>query len=175
MELRPPKPALADAVVTLRPLKPEDAPAVVDACRDPEIARWTTEIPVGYTEDDARRWIASTRKGWKEGRAELAITADGAFAGAIGLVARQEWVAEIGYWMAPSFRNQGIATRALDLISTWAEEVGFARLQLTIIPGNESSRGVAEKAGYVEEGLLRAYANQRGTIKDALIWSRVKG
>ena len=136
--------------------------------------RWTTEIPEDYTEEHARNWIASTPAGWKEGRAELAIMEKGVFAGAIGLVARQEWVAEIGYWIAPAFRGRGIATRALELLSRWAEDVGFARLQLTIFPGNEASARVAAKAGYVEEGLLRAYANQRGEIKDALIWSRVK-
>jgi len=41
-----------------------------------------------------------------------------------------------------------------------------------MFPGNQASARVAAKAGYVEEGLLRNYANQRGAIKDALIWSR---
>jgi RimJ/RimL family protein N-acetyltransferase len=162
--------------VLLRPLEPSDAAAVAVACRDPEIVRWTTEIPEDYTEEHARSWIASTRNGWKNGSAELAIAEKqtGALAGAIGLFARQEWIAEIGYWIAPPFRGRGIATRALELISAWAESVGFARLQLTIFPSNDASARVAAKAGYVEEGLLRAYANQRGTIKDAHIWSRVK-
>jgi RimJ/RimL family protein N-acetyltransferase len=88
--------------------------------------------------------------------------------------ARQEWIAEIGYWIAPHFRGRGIAGRALELISGWAEAVGFARLQLTIFPGNDASERVAERAGYAKEGLLRAYANQRGTLKDASIWSRVR-
>jgi RimJ/RimL family protein N-acetyltransferase len=149
-------------------------PAVTEACQDPEIVRWTTEIPEGYTEEHARSWIASTPAGWKKGRAELAITVDGAFAGAIGLVARHDWVAEFGYWVAPAFRGRGIGTRALELLSRWAEDQGSARLQLTIFPGNEASVRIAEKAGYVEEGLLRNYANQRGAIKDALIWSRIR-
>jgi RimJ/RimL family protein N-acetyltransferase len=165
---------LTDGLVTLRRLTAADVPEVTAACRDPDIVRWTTEIPEDYTEDHARSWIATTRAGWREGRAELAITENSAFAGAIGLVARQDWVAEIGYWIAPAFRGRGVATRALELLSAWAEEAGFARLQLTIFPGNEASARVATKAGYVEEGLLRAYANQRGAIKDAHMWSRVR-
>jgi RimJ/RimL family protein N-acetyltransferase len=173
VELRPPEPDLTDGVVTLRQLEPSYVTAITAACQDPEILRWTTEIPEGYTEEHARAWIASARDGWKEGRAELAITVEGAFAGAIGLVSRHAWAAEIGYWVAPEFRRRSLATRALELISQWAEDVGFARLQLTMFPGNEASARVAEKAGFVEEGLLRAYANQRGTIRDARIWSRV--
>lgn len=174
MELRPPEPDLTDGIVILRQLARADVAEITAACRDPEIVRWTTEIPEGYTEEHARSWVASARDGWKEGRAELAITVDSAFAGAIGLVARQEWIAEIGYWIAPHFRGRGIAGRALELISGWAEAVGFARLQLTIFPGNDASERVAERAGYAKEGLLRAYANQRGTLKDASIWSRVR-
>lgn len=176
MELQPPEPDLSDDAVVLRALRPEDVADVTAACRDPEIVRWTTEIPEGYTEEHARSWIASTREGWKKGTAELAIAerSTDVLAGAIGLVARQDWIAEIGYWIAPPFRNRGFATRALELISAWAEGLGFARLQLTILPGNEASALVAAKAGYVEEGTLRAYVNQRGEIKDASIWSRVK-
>jgi RimJ/RimL family protein N-acetyltransferase len=143
VELRPPNPDLSDGTVVLRPLKPTDIPDVVAACRDPEIVRWTTEIPEDYTEEHARGWIASTSDGWKSGRAELAITENGDFAGAIGLIARQDWIAEIGYWIAPQFRGRGIATRALALISRWAAEAGFARLQLTIFPGNQASARVA--------------------------------
>jgi len=176
VELVLPKPDLSDDAIVLRALRPADVPDVAAACRDPEIVRWTIEIPEGYTEEHARNWIASTHEGWKKGTAELAITkkSTGALAGAIGLVARQDWIAEIGYWVAPPFRSRGFATRALELISAWAEALGFARLQLTILPGNEPSARVAAKAGYVEEGVLRAYANQRGTISDASIWSRVR-
>jgi hypothetical protein len=90
VELRPPEPDLTDGVVTLRQLDPADVADIPASCRDPEIVRWTTEIPEDDTEEHARCWVASTREGWQEGRAELAITVDGAFAGAIGLVARHE-------------------------------------------------------------------------------------
>ncbi len=33
---------------------------------------------------------------------------------------------------------------------------------------------LATKAGFNEEGLLRAYVKQRGSIKDVVMWSRVK-
>jgi RimJ/RimL family protein N-acetyltransferase len=121
MKLDPPDPPLSDGTVTLREWRSTDAPDVAVACRDPEIVRWTTQMPEDYTEEHARGWIHSTCDGWAKGSAELAITEvrTGAVAGAIGLFARESWVAEIGYWMAASFRRRGLATRALSLVAEW--------------------------------------------------------
>jgi RimJ/RimL family protein N-acetyltransferase len=176
VELHSPTPPLSDRIVTLRELTAADVAAVTVACRDPEIVRWTTEIPENYTEEDARQWIESTLAGWKRGNAEFAITdrATDSFAGAIGLFARADWMAEIGYWIAAPFRGCGFATRALGLVVEWGHSLGFVRLQLTILPGNDPSARVATKAGFVEEGVLRAYAKQRGEIRDVSMWSRVQ-
>jgi GNAT acetyltransferase-like protein len=69
VELHSPTPPLSDRIVTLRELTAADVAAVTVACRDPEIVRWTTEIPENYTEEDARQWIESTLAGWKRGNA----------------------------------------------------------------------------------------------------------
>jgi RimJ/RimL family protein N-acetyltransferase len=177
VKLHPPSPPLSDGTVTLRELSPADAPAVATACRDPEIVRWTTEIPESYTEAHARDWIASTRTGWAKGAGQLAVTETetGAFAGAIGLFVREQWIAEIGYWVAAPFRGRGFATAALVLVADWAHSLGFVRVQLMIFPGNDASARVASKCGFVEEGVLRDYANQRGVVKDVSVWSRVGG
>ena len=147
MELHSPTPELSDGVVLLREWKSADAPQVAVACRDTEIVRWTTQIPEGYTLEHAEDWIASTPAGWANGTAELAITEQetGAIAGAIALIAQESWMAEIGYWIAAPYRNKGLATRALNLVSGWGEKLGFIRLQLTMLPGNESSARVARE------------------------------
>jgi ribosomal-protein-alanine N-acetyltransferase len=76
--------------------------------------------------------------------------------------------------MAAPFRNRGLATRALVPVSDWGQSLGFVRLQLMMLPRNEASARIAAKAGFNEEGLLRAYAKQRGAIRDVVIWSRMK-
>jgi RimJ/RimL family protein N-acetyltransferase len=163
-------------MVTLRELSTADAPAVTAACRDPEVVRWTAEIPEDYDEGAARAWIESTHEGWAKGNAEFAITEaeSGTVAGVIGLFRREDWIAEVGYWIAASFRGRGFATRALTLVSDWGFSLGFARVQLMILPGTDASARVASKAGFVEEGLLHRYLNQRGSIRDAFMWSRVR-
>ena len=171
-----PTPPLSDNMVTLRELATADAPAVTAACRDPEILRWTAEIPEDYKEEQARAWIESTQEGWAKGNAEFAITEaeSDTVAGVIGLFTREDWIAEIGYWIAAPFRGRGYATRALTLVSDWGFSLGFVRVQLMILPGNDASAPVASKAGFVEEGLLHGYLNQRGAIRDAFMWSRVR-
>jgi RimJ/RimL family protein N-acetyltransferase len=116
-----------------------------------------------------------THDEWAGGSASLAVTerASAAFVGAIGLVVREPWLGEIGYWTAAAFRGRGYTTRALRLITAWGYSLGLSRLQLTIIAGNTASERVAEKAGYRLEGNLRAYADQRGELRDATLWARL--
>ena len=49
---------LEDEVVLLRPYERGDVPAIVAACQDPEIPRWTS-VPSPYTEADALAWLES--------------------------------------------------------------------------------------------------------------------
>ena len=175
MEIRPPVSPLEDGVATLRAWQDTDAPAVAEACRDPEILRWTTQIPENYTEAHARGWIASMTDGWASGSADFAIVENstGRLAGAVGLVAQTEWIGQVGYWAVPAARGAGLTTRAVRLVSDWGHSLGLVRLQLCTLPGNRASERVAEKAGFVPEGTLRCYANQRGDLCDVTMWARV--
>ena len=51
----------------LRPWRPSDAPAVLAACSDPLIARWTT-VPSPYTAEHARGFVEELMpEGWADG------------------------------------------------------------------------------------------------------------
>jgi RimJ/RimL family protein N-acetyltransferase len=152
---------LTDAVVTLRPWRDGDEPAIVE-CVDgePEITRWLDRVPQPYTLEDARGYIAGL------GEESFAITdaTTGRVLGSIGAHWNESGdVAEIGYWLRADARGRGVMTRALALISAWAlARDGVARLQLRADVENTSSRRVAEKAGFKPEGILRsAYWNPR--------------
>ena len=71
----PPIPAFdvlaSDGVVTLRAWRDDDVAAIVDACRDPEVIRWT-RVPDPYDESDAHEYIAQTEKSREEGTAVAA-------------------------------------------------------------------------------------------------------
>ena len=183
MDVRPPDSPLSDAVVELRPWTDEDVPAIAAACAEVEIARWMHLIPQPYTEADARDFVAGARVQWAErSGATFAIVeaATGSVAGSIGMriVDREQAVVEVGYWAAEPARGRGLTTRALRLISRWLlETVGAERVQLRADIENEASIRVAEKAGFVREGVLRSSgANPRlGRRVDYAIYSLLPG
>lgn len=53
---------------TLRPLREADAPALADACNDPEIIKWCVGVPLSYTEETARGFIGYTQSAGEAGK-----------------------------------------------------------------------------------------------------------
>jgi RimJ/RimL family protein N-acetyltransferase len=145
---------LTDSEVSIRPFTLGDVVAVTAACQDPEISRWTATIPFPYSEEDARGWIASHDELWASGEAAdfAAVRAtNGEFVGAVGLrpIDWRRRIAQAGYWVAAWARRQGIATRALVLVTEWVfNEVGLVAIELVTQVGNVASERVAQKAGF---------------------------
>ena len=164
--LTPPDPPLSDGVVTLRPLRADDAPRIAAACQDPEIQRWVPVIPVPYTEADARRFVLMTLQAWHDGTSYEFAIADATtdeYIGSIGLHlgpnARRH---AIGYLVKPEARGRGFATRALRLITRWGfADLAIERLSLWTLPGNIASQKVAENAGFRFEALTRNWETDR--------------
>ena len=174
MEIRRPDPPLEDELVLLRPWRGEDVPAIVAACNDPEIVRWTT-VPTPYSAADARAWLERCKTAWSEGAAPLAVVdqESGEIAAAITLWLHGK-VGELGYWAAPSFRGRGYVPRAVQLLCAWGfDELQLPRMQLGTFLGNVASERVAEKSGFTREGILRAWLEQRGERRDVTMWSRL--
>lgn len=130
------------------------------ACRDPLVQRFT-RIPAAYGEDDGRAFIAGAPGRRARGESvELAVApaGGGRLLGAIGLIVDRHDPAraEVGYWVGPWARGEGVAARALMLLSGWAlGPLGFARLDLYASVSNAASLRVAGRCGYVREGTLR--------------------
>jgi RimJ/RimL family protein N-acetyltransferase len=179
-EIPYPDPPLRDRDVWLRPWEDADLPALVSACQDPEIARWTA-VPWPYAERDALQYLTRVEPDRRAGR-ELGLaivdTHDGTLLGSCGL-ARLEWEerkAEIGYWIAAPARGRGVGSRATRLLSRWAlEELELERLELLANPANWASQQLALAAGYTREGLLRSYRPRKGEREDLVMFSLLRG
>jgi len=166
-------------VVALRLWRDEDVPAIVDACRDEEMALWLDRLPSPYRAEDARAWLENVAASWSDGTFASFAVADVAGDRAVGSISvgvksADDLIAEIGYWLARGARGRGVMTRALRLISAWAfEEVGIERLYLRADADNRASCAVAERAGYVFEGVRRSehFNPRRGRRVDHAVYS----
>ncbi len=167
---------LIDDVVRLRPLELSDAAAVAAACADPEIGRFIPGMPVPYGLDHAQAYLLEAGLAWAaRTRCAFAIVeAEGVeLCGTIDVGPAE--IASIGYWIACESRGQGLATRALVLLSRWAlSEGGVQRLELTTHPENLPSQRVAEKAGFVREGVLRSHTRFREGRRDSVLFSLLR-
>ncbi len=162
--------------LTLRPWELDDAPALIDACDEAEIARWLPVIPQPYTDADAQTFLRESREKWD--RAEtynFAITdaANGELVGSIAVSVRRFSIGHIGYWVASEARGRGTATDALKALCRWCvDTLQLKRLELLADTENVASQRVAEKAGFRREGILRSTLEYRdGTRNDSVIFS----
>ena len=171
---------LTDGAIRLVPLSADHVDGLAGLVADPAVMR-NTRIPEPPEAGFERTWLAAYEAGAEDGtRAGFAIedAETGAFLGMAGLVAieRDENQAEIGYVVAREARGRGIATRALRLVTDHAlGEVGLDRVQLLIDVENEPSLRVAERCGYVREGVLRSLYVKPGRRADMVVYSRLPG
>jgi RimJ/RimL family protein N-acetyltransferase len=164
---------LVDGPTALRPWRDSDLQALVAACQDPEISRWTA-VPYPYGESDARAYLLHRYDAvGAAAAAPFAIVAAGGgeLLGSIALN-HLEWRharSEVGYWLALEARGQGHATRAVRQICRWGfEALGLERVDLMAATTNQPSQRVAERAGFTREALLRSYMRGRDGRQDMI-------
>ena len=151
------QPGLAGGDVELQPWADRDVELVVRAYSDPDIQRWHVRT---IDTEEALEWITARALRWQEEHgADWVVRWRGNPVGRIGLrtVDLEEGRAEVAYWTVPEARGNGLAAKALDVLSNWAlETVGFHRLDLHHSVDNGASCRVAVKCGYQAEGTARS-------------------
>jgi RimJ/RimL family protein N-acetyltransferase len=163
--------------VSLRPLAAEHLDDVSALFDDPDVLRFT-RLPVPPPPGYARTWLERYEAGRIEGTREafVALDDDGRFAGlALAVdIDREGREAELGYITAPAARGRGVATGMLDELTRWAfDELGALRVTLIIDVENRASSRVAERCGYVLEGVMRSSYLKDDVRVDAGLWSRL--
>ena len=150
-------------------------PGVEALLDDPDVLRFT-RVPEPPPADFASTWVARYEEARRNGTREaFAVVEDGEFLGLAlaPAIDRETQTAELGYVVAPAARGRGVATEALRQLTEWALAEGMLRLQLLISVYNPASQKVAERCGYVREGVLRNAYVKPGRREDTEIWSRL--
>jgi ribosomal-protein-alanine N-acetyltransferase len=166
-----PDPPLGDEVVRLRPWLNTDAPAIVEASRDPYIPKVTT-VPAPYTKGAGERWLERQRIRSRSGMGVSLAIAEAATDEAVGAVVvmqRSESLFGLGYWLLRAARGRGLASRAVALVAPWAlAQPGVLALEALIEPWNEASCRVVERAGFTRDRLLPDEISVAGRKADVI-------
>jgi RimJ/RimL family protein N-acetyltransferase len=167
---------LIEGETALRPWRDSDLQALVAACQDPEISRWT-RVPARYGPPDARRYLDSRHDLTFAGLAApfaVVRAPDRELLGSVSLmrIAWEHRRAEVGYWLAREARGAGHASRAVNLICAWGfSQLGLARITLLAAPTNRASQRVAERSGFAREAVLRSYMRLAQERQDMVSFS----
>jgi len=77
----------------------------------------------------------------------------------------------IGYWIDNRYANKGVVTHAVMALTEYAfQELSLHRIEINMRPENGASQRVAEKAGYIYEGLRLRYLHIDGQWRDHMIF-----
>ena len=83
--------------------------------------------------------------------------------------------AEVGYWLVPAARGQGVGRSAVSLLVEWAfEELDLDRIEITTTPDNDAARALAHSLGFTQEGVLASRNLERGRRVDVMILARLR-
>lgn len=173
--------------LVLRPFGPGDARQIRSV-----VAAGEAFLPPGAPGHVASvdQWLSfGVHELWRSGQGiHLAMTAreaDGAageadeatIVGAISLF-RTAWglgSTEVGYGVRPRYRGRGYATEATIGLTRWAlRSGGLRRVELRAHPDNLASLRVAEKAGFVREGVLREASLAADGPRDLVIFGLLR-
>jgi RimJ/RimL family protein N-acetyltransferase len=172
---------LHEAGVTLRPFAPDDFDVV---WREETRDRGAFEAP--WSADDATakaqvRARVDHSGSWRDGRVlDLAVVVDDEIVGDIQ--ARRDpayappGIYDLGIGLFAARRGRGVGTIAIRSMTTFLfEEERASRVTLSTDIANAAMRRVAEKAGFIQEGVMRGFWSVGdGPARDYALYARTR-
>jgi RimJ/RimL family protein N-acetyltransferase len=140
----------------LRHWDDDDEAALARIFDDPTVA-FRTPFPSPFGPADASSYLAASR----DGRLDLAITADGERP--VGQIMLNFDSHMVSYVVGADSRGEGVATRALKLMSSYARDtLEISVIGLEIEPGNAASIAVAMRCGFRRSDRLVEEVEDKG-------------
>jgi ribosomal-protein-serine acetyltransferase len=170
---------LTDGVVTLRPLRADDAVSMYEAIRESldDLKPWMSWAHDGYQQKETRDWITVARARWNDGGYfgfAIIDAQNDAFLGGCSLshIHPLYRFCNLGYWIRSTRRGRGYAGRATLLAARFAiERLKLIRVEIVVAVGNEASLKVAEGIGAHREGILHNRMVIGAEVRDAVMYS----
>jgi ribosomal-protein-alanine N-acetyltransferase len=167
---------LTNGEITLRPFRLSDRKQWrrVRALNRDWLGQWEATVPKSSDLAPAMSYTKMVRSQHKEARAgrsfSFAIFKGPNLIGQVnlgGVIYGAMRGAHIGYWIDQHYANRGYMTAAVNMVTDFAfKELELHRIEINIRPENEPSIRVAEKCGYLYEGLRPRYLHIDGAWRD---------
>ena len=150
--------------LVLRPFRRRDVSSIHEAVSASisDLQQWLPWASRNYNRVISQHFVRDSIAAWAEGRAfDFTVRRPEEPARHLGNVSvwytsRQNAVGEIGYWIRSDETRLGVCTEAVaHVLQVTFEELGMHRVTLRIAVGNRASERIAEKLGFLQEGVLR--------------------
>ena len=172
-------PVIVTERLRLRELLDDDSPNVFELFRHDEVTRYydvetMTDVAAAQSLVTFFRQRYATRAGIRWAIEDRA-THD--FFGTIGFnnINQSAHKGLIGYELVPTAWGRGLATEAVRAVVRFGHEgVGLNRIEAVVMLDNHASVRVLEKAGFSEEGVMRAYGHWKGRYHDLRMFSALR-
>lgn len=157
----------------------DDIPFLIEIMKNPIYNQNTTNIPFPYTEDSGRFWVNLAAEGLHQGNAyifAIRLQDNKQIIGGIGLgIDQAHNKAELGYWLAEPYWNQGLVTEAGKAILTFGfDTLKLKRIFASYFSFNKASGRIMEKLGMEKEGVMRAFTLKNGEYLDHVFYARIQ-
>ncbi|NVO04328.1 MAG: GNAT family N-acetyltransferase [Bacteroidetes bacterium] len=133
-------------------------------------------FPYPYKIEDAIEFIENAKK--NKNAWIFAIVINKEAVGAIGVFRKDNvyrFSAEIGYWLSEEFWGKGITTKAVKIISDYfLKETDIVRLFASVFEINPPSMRILEKAGFINEGIIKKSVFKNGVLLNEHVYSKLK-
>jgi RimJ/RimL family protein N-acetyltransferase len=162
---------------SIRSFEDNDAESIVKHANNKDVSKYMRDsFPYPYTKENAVQWIDFVRKNYP--KLCFAIADKIELIGGIGAMPQTDvhrFSAEVGFWLGQSHWNKGIITKALPVFCNYLfTNFDFNRLTANVFEGNEASRKVLEKNGFVLEGTQRKNVFKENKFVDHYIYGLLK-
>ena len=172
-------PVLETKRLILRQIIESDASSIFEYLSDSEVMKYYGLEPFKSENDalDEIAWYNSILEENTGIRWGITLKHEGKVIGSCGFLntVSNHYRTDIGFELSKEFWGQGIASEAMKEIIRYAfQQTDIQRIQALIEPLNMASQRMVEKAGFVQEGLLRKYEYTCGKFDDLYMYGLLK-
>jgi len=177
----------SERIILKHPLKPtfklaEELYAIVDKSRN-TLREWLPWVDKTNSREDefSGYFIGTYQKYWDEGSGSDYLIYQKETNQILGIVAlchieEKHQSAAIGYWLSDDATGHGYMQEAVHALEKVAFQMGINRIIIKNDTHNLRSAHVAERCGYVLEGVMRQdiWDDYHQHLRDTNIWSKLK-